>query len=127
MVNTILVDSTSFRGVIYGLLMLKDQYIAQCARRAYIASVCQLKALFDLSFIAQVINPKEADVKELNKCLSWQIQNLYRGLKFVKLDAKTLKLLVFTDASFANNKDLSSQISYIIILADITKKANIVH
>ena len=31
------------------------------------------------------------------------------------------------DASFANNKDLSSQISYIIILADVTKKANIIY
>ena len=31
------------------------------------------------------------------------------------------------DASFANNKDLSSQISYIIILANATKKANIVY
>ena len=31
------------------------------------------------------------------------------------------------DASFANNKDLSSQIGYVIILADATKKANIVY
>jgi len=31
------------------------------------------------------------------------------------------------DALFANNKDLSSQIGYVIVLADATKKANIVH
>ena len=31
------------------------------------------------------------------------------------------------DASFANNRDLFSQISYIIVLADATKKANIIH
>ena len=43
------------------------------------------------------------------------------------MDTKTLKLLVFIDTSFANNKDLSSQIGYIIVLANITKKANIVH
>ena len=50
-----------------------------------------------------------------------------QGLKFVKLDTKTLRLLVFTDASFANNEDLSSQIGYILALANATNKANIVH
>ena len=34
---------------------------------------------------------------------------------------------MFTDASFANNKDLLSQISYVIALSDATKKANIIH
>jgi hypothetical protein len=71
-----------------------------------------------------VINPNEDNAKALNKRLDWQIKNLSRGLKFIKLDVDTLQLLVFTDASFANNKDLSSQIGYVI---DATKKANIVH
>jgi len=74
-----------------------------------------------------VINPNKEDIKQLNKCLNWQIENANRGLKFVKLDIKTLQLLVFIDALFTNNKDLSSQISYVIILANTTKKANIVH
>jgi hypothetical protein len=119
--------STSSRGVTRASLTLKDQYIAQRARGAYIASVCQPEASFDLSFAAQVINPVEDDTKSLNKRLSWQIENANRGLKFVKLDINTLQLLVFTDASFANNKDLSSQIGYVIVLSDATKKANIVH
>ena len=34
---------------------------------------------------------------------------------------------MFTDASFINNKDFSSQIGYILVLVDITNKANIVH
>ena len=38
-----------------------------------------------------------------------------------------LKLLVFTDSSFANNKDLSSQIGYVIVMADSNNQANIVH
>ena len=126
-VNTTPADSTSSRGVTRDLLTPKDQYIAQRARGAYIASVCQPEASFDLSFAAQAINPVEDDRKSLNKRLSWQIENANRGLKFVKLDVNTLQLLVFTDASFANNKDLSSQIGYVIVLADATKKANIVH
>jgi hypothetical protein len=74
-----------------------------------------------------VINPVEDDTKSLNKRLSWQIGNVDRGLKFVKLDVNTLQLLVFTDASFANNKDLSLQIGYILVLADASNKANIIH
>jgi hypothetical protein len=35
--------------------------------------------------------------------------------------------MVFTDASFANNKDLSSQIGYILVLADGSGRANILH
>jgi hypothetical protein len=123
---TKMAPSTSTRGVTR-ILTPKDQYIAQRARGAYIASVCQPEAFFDLSFAAQVINPLEEDAKALNKRLDWQINNPARGLKFVKLDINTLQLLVFTDASFANNKDLTSQIGYVITLSDITKKANIVH
>jgi len=120
-------SSTNARGVSRGLLTPKDQYIAQRARGAYITSVCQPEASFDLSFAAQVINPDENDAKSLNKRLLWQTENANRGLKFVKLDVKTLQLLVFIDALFANNKDLSSQIGYVIVLANATKRANIVH
>jgi hypothetical protein len=97
---------------------LKDQYIAERARGAYIASVCQPEASFDLSFAAQVVNPSEDDTKFLNKRLNWQLENAARGLKYVNLDLESLQLLVFTDASFANNRDLSSQIGYVIVLAD---------
>ena len=48
-------------------------------------------------------------------------------MKFVKLDINTLQLLVFINASFANNKDLSLQIGYILVLADAIKKANIIY
>jgi hypothetical protein len=125
-VSTKTATSTSSRGITRGVLTPKDQYITQRARGAYIASVCQPEASFDLSFAAQVINPTKDDTKSLNKRLSWQIKNSNRGLKFVKLDVDALRLLVFTDASFANNKDLSSQIGYVLVLADTTK-ANIVH
>ena len=35
--------------------------------------------------------------------------------------------MIFTDASFANNKDLSSQIGYVIVLIDGNNDANIIH
>ena len=48
-------------------------------------------------------------------------------MRFVRLAKESLKLLIFTDASFANNRDLSSQIGYILVLADASGAANILH
>jgi hypothetical protein len=45
----------------------------------------------------------------------------------VLLDKNTLKLLVFTDASFANNVDLSLQIGTVLVLSDESEHANILH
>jgi hypothetical protein len=120
-------STTSARGITRKDLSMRKQYIAQRARGAYIASISQPEAAFDLSFAAQVTEPMEDDAKALNKRIQWQIDNSTRGLKFVKLDPKSLQLVVFTDSSFANNTDLTSQIGYVITLADATGKANIVH
>ena len=40
----------SFRGIVYKGLNIKEQYIAQYMRGAYITLVSQLEASFDLSF-----------------------------------------------------------------------------
>jgi hypothetical protein len=65
------------------VLSPKEQYVAQRARGAYIASVCQPEASFDLSFAAQAVNPIPNDVDSLNKRLKWQIDSPNRGLRFV--------------------------------------------
>ena len=46
---------------------------------------------------------------------------------FIKLDIKSLKLVVFTDLSFANNLDFSSQIDFVVTLTDDNSKANIIY
>jgi hypothetical protein len=120
-------DLTSSRGETRKTVNTKDQYVAQRARGAYIATVCQPESSYDLSFAAQVTDPQEADVKQLNKRIQWQIDNAARGLTFVPLDLNSLSLLVFTDASFANNKDLSSQIGFVIVLTDRNQSANVLH
>lgn len=120
-------DLVSARGMISKSVIPKDQYVAQRSRGAYVATVSQPEAAFDLSFAAQVVNPKEEDAKTLNKRIQWQIDHSHRGLRFIKLDIKSLKLTIFTDASFANSFNLSSQISHVIVLADATNKANIIH
>jgi hypothetical protein len=41
-----------------------------------------------------------------------------QGFIYILLDLTTIKLFVFVDRSFANNKNLSSRIRYKIILAN---------
>jgi hypothetical protein len=46
-----------------------QQYLEQRARGAYLASVCQPEAAFDLSAVAQASNPTFEDVAAFNKRL----------------------------------------------------------
>ena len=100
----------------------RQGYIEQRARGAYIASICQPEAAFDLSVAAQHQEPTKEDATALNKRLAWQSKHLDRGLTFIPLDISTAKLFVFVDGSFANNKDYSSQIGFEIIFATETIK-----
>jgi hypothetical protein len=95
-----------------------SQYREQRARGAYLATTCQPEAAFDLSVAAQHQEPTDVEIAALNKRLKWQLDNLDRGIKYVPLDLSCMKLFVFVDGSFANNKDLSSQIGYEIILGN---------
>lgn len=94
----------------------KQSYLEQRARGAYIATICQPEALFDLSVAAQHQNPGPEEIKALNKRLQWQMDNQERGLRFIALPLPRVKLYVFVDGSFANNQDLSSQIGYIVTI-----------
>jgi hypothetical protein len=67
---------------------------------------------------AQCQNPTEDNICALNKRLKWQLKNLDRGIRYIVLELDHLKLFIFVDGSFANNKDFSSQIRYVMILAD---------
>jgi hypothetical protein len=53
------------------------------------------------------------------------MNHIDRGIKYITLDLKYIKLFVFVDGSFVNNKDFSSQISYLIIIANKTKTISI--
>lgn len=93
-------------------------YVQQRARGAYIASICQPEAAYDLSVAAQAQRPTNQEIDRLNKRLEWQKANPDRGLTFAPLDLARAKLFIFADASFANNRDLSSQIGFLIVLAE---------
>ncbi|KHJ32728.1 hypothetical protein EV44_g1731 [Erysiphe necator] len=105
----------------------QNSYISQRARGAYVATMCQPEAAYDLSFAAQIRDPQTIDIERLNRRLAWQQNNTSRGLKFIPLDIGTLKLVVFTDSSFHSNPDYSSQLGYVIALVDGEGKANTIH
>ncbi|KDN66579.1 hypothetical protein CSUB01_12349 [Colletotrichum sublineola] len=95
-----------------------QQYVKQRARGAYITSICQPEACFDYSVAAQHQSPDTSNIKELNQQIKWQIKNPNQGLCFQPLNLATAKLFVFVDGSFANNSDLTSQLGFIVILAN---------
>ena len=50
------------------------------------------------------------------------MKNMDQDLTYVDLDLSSAKLYVFIDGSFANNKDLSFQIGFEIILVNKTTR-----
>ena len=66
-------------------------------------------------------------IKEFNKLVKYLKKTANIGLRVQKLDQGSLHLRVYADASFANNNDLTSQLGYIILLADKFGKCNILH
>ncbi|KAI0995810.1 hypothetical protein K3495_g12371, partial [Podosphaera aphanis] len=96
----------------------KDDYRKQRARGAYVASIFQPQACFALSTAAQHEDPTNKEIKQLNICLQRQLLNQDQGICYIPVKLETAKLFVFVDASFANNKDLSSQIGVVIVLAN---------
>ena len=96
----------------------KQQYVEQRARGAYLASICQPEACFDLSVAAQYQDPSPNDVTALNKRIQWQIDHQQRGITYVPIDLSTARLFVFVDGSFANNADLTSQLGFAILLGN---------
>jgi hypothetical protein len=89
---------------------IRSQYTKERARGAYISSMCQPEMAFALSRAAQITQPAKEDADWLNK---WLV----------------------VDAAFANNADFSSQIGYVVALANeqqldestISISANIIH
>ncbi len=119
------IDLTESRRQIRKSITSKNQYVAQRARNVYIAIMTQLEVSFDFSIAAQIINLKEKDVKRWNQRLQWQKDHSNWELRFVQLNLDHLKLMIFTDVSFAN-VDFHSQIEYVVCLID-EQKANLIY
>ena len=118
---------TNNRGVVRKNLSTKNQYVAQRVRGAYFASICQLEVSFDLFYAVQSIEYTFNDISQLNKRLTWQLINKSKKFKYVRLHQNSFQLVVFCNAFFVNNRDLSFQIGYVVCLTDKSGTANLIH
>lgn len=71
----------------------------------------------------QLFDPSH--VKQLNGTILFLKSNPGRGICHHKLDQNTLRLKVYTDSSFANNPDCSSQLVHIVVFTDATDRCKV--
>jgi hypothetical protein len=66
-------------------------------------------------------------VKSFNAVLESLRKTADRKLLFQNLNTNTLRIVAYSDASFANNADLSSQLGFVIFLSDASRKCNVIN
>ncbi|KAI0998094.1 hypothetical protein K3495_g10097 [Podosphaera aphanis] len=100
------------------------KYKKMRALGAWISSSCQPLVAFRLSQAAQHQEPEDNEIEGLNIALNIQKSNPDAGLKYVNLNLdKGLALYAWVDGSLAN-KDLTSQIGYVIALGNEARESN---
>jgi hypothetical protein len=62
-------------------------------------------------------------IKRLNATVKRLHNSREESMFFPRLDLNTLRILVYADASFGNNEDLSSQMGYVVFLTDDQNKS----
>ena len=97
----------------------KLQYIASCVRPDLAAPVQMLAG--------ETITPTEETFKKMRSIIRWAHDTAEVQLKYVPLDMDSLRLLLFTDASFSKAEGKKSQMGFVVVLADKRNKANIIH
>lgn len=78
--------------------------------------------LFEVSQLTQITSDAFDEnhisiIKQANKVVKMDHEH-QATLRFPKLDLDTLRIIWISDASFANNRDLTSQLGYLVFLAD---------
>jgi hypothetical protein len=96
------------------------RYIATCTRPD-LAAPCQLLA----SRVGD--NAPHSVYTAMNKLVSIARETVQDGLRFVPLDLETVRVVLFSDASFSNAAEYKSQLGFVICLAEVNDNANIVH
>ena len=97
----------------------KVQYIGNCTR----PDVCAASQLLAMP----VSKLTDKHFKTMNNLVKRCNSTNEVGLNYVPLDKESLRLMLFTDASFANAPNYKSQLGFVLLLADRFNKANIVH
>ena len=98
-----------------------SQFRSMRMRLAWLANT-RPDCLHEIAQLAQVSSEvfeaeKKQCIKRLNRAVKYAINNR-TPLRIKKLDPESVRIVGFSDASFAGNRDLSSQLGYIILLVD---------
>lgn len=104
----------------------KAKCLDERARSSYVSAVCRPESSFCFCFASHITQPNVKDLKQLNKVIYFCRSNLNRGLKFVPLDLQSLSMAVFIETVFAINRDMSSQLGFVVVLMNKYNRANIV-
>lgn len=83
----------------------------------------------EAAILAQITNQnfERCHVTQLNRAIKRVKDNPYLGLIVHKLDKISLRIIVHVDASFANLPDYNTQLGFVILLSDKTKRVNWLH
>ena len=78
--------------------------------------------LYEISQLAQItesvfVKAKSSYIRQLNKAVKLAVDNPV-ALTIPKLDETSMKVVGFSDSSFANNRDLSTQLGHIVFITD---------
>lgn len=92
-------------------------YVSTCTRPDITCAINQLSQI-------KATEATEEDFKKLDNIFK-KAKNENLKLKYGNVDLQSAEIHVFTDASFANNKDLSSQLGYVILIVDETGNCSI--
>ena len=71
--------------------------------------------------------PSRGDMKTLNKVTKFLKATIDQGLNYVPLNLGKARLVLMTDASFANASGMKSQLGYILLMADDKGDCNVLH
>lgn len=105
----------------------KAEFFAQRTRGTYVAAVCRSDLTLWFSHASQIVIPDSAAAKKFNKWIAPTKESPSRVLKFVRIDNSSAEISVFADASFATNRDHTSQFGFVILLADKFYNTNVLH
>lgn len=64
-------------------------------------------------------------IKQYNKTVKYILGTCHQKLVYLKLNLPSVHLRVYSDASFAGNRDLTSQLGFIILLCDVNNRCHI--
>lgn len=124
-------DQKHYASSINGIMLenpQKELFVKIRGQLAWCAHSTRPDLAFYAARLAQVKRDEftRDDVKLLRRATR-MLKQKAKVLKYHKLDPSSASLAVYTDASFATNKDLSSQLGFVVLLTDASKKCALLH